>query len=439
MKNLKKFIPLDNPMRLFYHKIRAVLANIIYQFPSKNMTIIWVTWTNWKTTTCNIIAKWLKSEWKKVFMFTTVNVIIWDKEFVNETKMTSPDPFLLQKYLKMAKEEWCEIAIIETASHWIKMHRVWGIDYDISILTNITQDHLDLHGTMDDYVKTKLIIFKKLIFYKRKPGVKKSAILNINSKYLEEFLEQTYDSLYTYWIYWEWTVSAKNINFQDEITTFEVQTAWNTIKIDTKLKWEFNVENILAAISAFMALWVEKSKIPQMIRQIDFIPWRMEKVENNIWVDIFVDYAHTSDALEKVLKNLKKYNYNKIVTVFWATGSRDKTKRAEMWRIVDRYSDEIILTQDDDYNEKTENIIKDILPWIKRNLWEKFWIIPTRREAIEAWIFSLKKWDCLLIAWKWDEHTMVTNFWPVKWHDKSVVLDILKKVEENKIISYKKN
>ena len=89
-------IPLDNPARLFYHKLRAVTANIRYWFPSKNMIIIWVTWTNWKTTTCNIIAKWLRKAWKKVFMFTTVNVILWDKEIVNNTKMTSPDPFLLQ-------------------------------------------------------------------------------------------------------------------------------------------------------------------------------------------------------------------------------------------------------------------------------------------------------------------------------------------------------
>ena len=156
---MTKIISLDNPLKLTYHKIKAVLANLVYGFPSKNMTIIWVTGTNWKTTTCNIIAKWLKKAWKKVFMFTTVNVIIWDKEFVNDLKMTSPDPFVLQKYLRMAKDEGCEIAIIETSSHWIKMNRVWWINYDICVLTNITQDHLDLHKTMKDYVNTKLKIF----------------------------------------------------------------------------------------------------------------------------------------------------------------------------------------------------------------------------------------------------------------------------------------
>lgn len=432
---LKSIIPLDNPFRLFYHKIKAVIANIINWFPSKNMVIIWVTGTNWKTTTCNIIAKWLRKAWKKVFMFTTVNVIIWDKEFVNNTKMTSPDPFLLQKYLKMAKEEGCEIAIIETASHWIKMHRIWWINYDISVLTNITQDHLDLHRTMDDYVKTKLQIFKKLISYNRKPWIKKTAILNINSAYLEEFLEQTYDSEFRYWIYWDANVLATNIRFEDNLTKFWITTAWTFIPVETKLQGNFNVENILAAVSVFMALWIESEKIPEMIREIDFVAWRMEKIENNLEADIIVDYAHTEDALEKVLKSLKTYNYGKIITVFGCTWSRDRDKRPKMWRVVDRFSDVVILTQDDDYAEKTENIIKEILPWIKREIWENFWIIPTRREAIEAGIFALKKWDCLLIAWKWDEHTMVTNYWSIEWHDKSVVLDILKNVEKNKIVN----
>lgn len=427
-------ISLDNPARLTYHKLRAITANIINWFPSKNMIIVGVTGTNWKTTTCNIIARWLIKEGKKVFMFTTVNVIIWDQEFVNNTKMTSPDPFLLQKYLKMAKEKWCEIAIIEIASHWIKMHRIWWIEYDICVLTNITQDHLDLHRTMRDYVKTKLTIFKKLIAYKRKPWIKKTAVLNMNSAYLDDFLDQTYDSLYKYWDTWNANVRAENLRIEGQTTKFDIITAWSIIKIETSLKGQFNVENILAAVCVFIAFWIDPKKIPEMIKDVTWVPGRMEKVENDIWADIYVDYAHTADALEKVLTSLRNYNYNKIVTVFWATWSRDKTKRPEMWRIVDRNSDVIILTQDDDYAEKTEKIIKDVLPGIKRKEWENFWIIPTRREAIEAGIFALKKWDCLLVAWKWDEHTMITNSWAVPWHDKTVILEILKGIKDNQII-----
>lgn len=431
---LRKLFSLDNPFRLLYHKVRAIIANIIYKFPSKDMQIIWVTGTNWKTTTCNLIAQWLKSTWKKVFMFTTVNIIIDDEEFVNDTKMTSPDPFILQKYLKMAKDKWCEIAIIETASHWIKMHRIWWINYDISVLTNITQDHLDLHKTMKDYVDTKLEIFKRLMYYKRKPWIKKVWVLNMWSKYIEPFLEQTYDSLYKYWMWTNAEIRPYNIKKNRGVTTFEIMSAWTIINIETKLKWDFNIENILAAVSVFMSFWIEASEISRMIKMVTWVPGRMEDVENDLWAEIVIDYAHTEDALEKVLLSFKESSYNKIITVFWATWDRDKTKRPKMWEVVSKYSDIVILTQDDDYTEKTENIIKDVLPGINRKEWDTFWIIPTRKEAIEVWIANLEAWDCLLIAWKWDEHVMVTNEWKIEWHDKNIVEDILKGIDDNKIV-----
>ncbi|MBB1564481.1 UDP-N-acetylmuramoyl-L-alanyl-D-glutamate--2,6-diaminopimelate ligase [Candidatus Gracilibacteria bacterium] len=434
MGSLKSMIPLDNPARLFYHKLRAVTANIRYGFPSKNMIIIGVTGTNGKTTTCNIIAKGLRKAGKKVFMFTTVNVILGDKEIINNTKMTSPDPFLLQKYLKAAKDQGCEIAIIETASHGIKMHRIRGLEYDVCVLTNITQDHLDLHRTMKDYVKTKLRIFKNLISYKRKPGIKKTGVINMNSNYVEEFLEQTYDSLYKYGTAGDANVRAENIRFENGLTKFEIITAGTIIKIETPLKGNFNIENILAAVCVFMAFGISSEKISEMVREVVLVPGRMEKVENDIGADIFVDYAHTPDALEKVLNSLKQYNYKKIITVFGATGSRDKTKRPIMGSIVDRLSDVIILTQDDDYAEKTENIIKDILPGIKRKVGENFWIIPTRKEAIEAGVFALEKGDCLLVAGKGDEHMMITNDGPIDWHDKTIIQNILKGIKENTIV-----
>lgn len=434
---LRKIISLDNPIRLAYHKIRAIIANVYYWFPAKDMTIVGVTGTNWKTTTCNIIAKWLRISWKKVFMFTTVNIIIWDKEYVNDSKMTSPDVFLLQRLFKQAKDEWCEIAIIETASHGIKMSRVWGLQYDVVVLTNITQDHLDLHWNMKDYVKTKLKIFKELITYKRKPGIKKSAIINVNSDYSDVFIEQTYDSLYLYWI-WKWaSLTAENIKITELYTTFEVKIAWKMVEIKTKLKWSFNIENILAAIWVFMSFGIHEKEIKKAIDEVTWVPWRMESVENNLWIEIIVDYAHSPDALERVLWTLSEVWYERIITVFWATWDRDKTKRPIMWEIVSKYSKVVILTQDDDYTEKTEKIIKDVLPWINREEWEDFFIITTRKEAIEAWIATTKKWDVLLVAWKWDEHLMMTNSWPIEWHDKTIIKEILKGINDNEIITKK--
>lgn len=436
INKLKKLIPLDNPARLLYHKVRAILANYYYGFPSKNMIVIWVTWTNWKTTSCNIIAKWLAAMWKKVFMFSTVNIIINDKDYKNDTKMTSPDAFELQRLLKIAKNEGCEIAVIETASHWIKMNRVWWIEYDIAVLTNITQDHLDLHRTMNDYVNTKLSLFRNLISYKRKPWVKKTAIINLNSAYADLFLSETYDSIYTYWKDRWANLIAKNIIDNWITTKFTIKNVWSDIEIETKLKWEFNIQNILAAVWVFISLWIKSEDIAKNIKLISWIPWRMENIENDEWFQIIIDYAHTEDALEKVLETIRWFkNIAKVITVFWATWDRDRTKRATMGKIVSNLSDVVILTEDDNYSEKIEEIIKDVIPWIERKEGEDFWIIPTRKEAIQTALLMAEKNDVVLVAWKWDEHIMMTNEWPIEWHDKAVILDILKWIDDNKIIN----
>ena len=435
IKKIKWLIPLDNPLRIFYHFVRAVIANVIYGFPSKDMLIIWVTWTNWKTTTSNIIAKWLKEIWKKVFMFSTVNIILGDKEYINYSKMTSPDVFELQRLLKIAKKEWCEIAVIETASHGIKMYRTWWLNYDIAVLTNISRDHLDLHKTMNDYVNTKLKLFKNLISSKRKPWVKKMAVINIESDYSDLFLSETFDSIYTYWNWKNASIIANEVKHNINWMAFNVNLIWTTIKIETLLRWYFNVENILASIWVFIALWIKENKICEIIKNIKWIPGRMEEVDNSNWFKIIIDYAHTPDALEKVLYNMNQIEWkNRIITVFWATWDRDKIKRPIMWEIASRLSDIVILTQDDDYSEKTEDIIKDVLPWIERKESEDFWIITNREDAIRTALLSALTNDIVLIAWKWDEHTMVTNDWNILWHDKDVVEKILKWMNNNKII-----
>ncbi|MCP4523101.1 MAG: UDP-N-acetylmuramoyl-L-alanyl-D-glutamate--2,6-diaminopimelate ligase [Candidatus Gracilibacteria bacterium] len=433
--NIKNLISLDNPFRLLYHKLRAITANFLYGFPSKGMTIIGVTGTNGKTTCSNIIAKGLREAGKKVFLFSTVNIIIGDKEYTNHTKMTSPDAFDLQRYLKQAKEEGCEVAVIETASHGIKMHRNWGIDYDIAVLTNITQDHLDLHKTMHDYVHTKLELFKNLIRYKRKPGVKKTAIINAESDYKELFLEETYDTLYIYGNDEKANLKATQVKQNINGMTFNVIGAGVSIQVKTQLIGEFNIQNILASIGVFISFGFKPEQIEKAINGIVGIPGRMEEIKNLEGYKIIVDYAHTADALENVLSTLNKLEgIGKIHTVFGATGDRDKTKRPIMGEIVSRMSDVVILTEDDDYSEKVEEIIKDVLPGIGRKEGEDFWIINNRREAIRTALVTAEKNDIILIAGKGDEHVMVTNKGHVTWHDKTVIEEILEEIDQHKMI-----
>lgn len=428
--NVKKMVSLDNPLRLMYHKARAVIANMVYGYPSQKMTIVGITGTNWKTTTTNLVAKWLRDAGHKVFMFSTINIIMWDDEIVNNTKMTSPDPFVIQKLLKEAKEKGCTIAVIETSSHSILMNRNYGLNYDIAVLTNITQDHLDLHKTMESYVETKLQLFKNLIIYKRKPGVKKVAIINNESDYKDLFVAETFDVLYTYGKSPSSTLKLEDVKYELEGTTFDIKTAWSKQTIVTSLRGDFNIYNIMAAVWVFMAFWMKMDKIKEIVKSIKWVAWRMEEVKNDIWCKIFIDYAHTSDALKQVLNTAKQIEWvNRVITVFWATGDRDRTKRPIMWKVVSDLSDIVILTQDDDYTEKTERIIKDVLPGIERKEWENFWIITDRKEAIRTALLTAEKNDVILIAGKWDEHKMLTNDWPIDWHDKDVVVELLGEME----------
>lgn len=435
MKSLRRIFALDNPFRLYYHHIKWVLAYIKYANPSRNMVVIGVTGTNGKSTTSNIIAKWLQAAGKKVFMFSTVNIIMGDKEWINETKMTSPDPFLLQKLLYDAKKMWCEYAIIETTSHAILMKRNWGISYDIAVLTNITQDHLDLHKTMEHYVQTKLKLFKWLITSKRKPWIKKSAIINFDSNYKDLFLAEAYDSLLTYGKDMKCNIRFENIDADLYGTTFDVKLPWFWLKIQTKLRGVFNVYNVLAAIWVFVSLWLKPDEIEKIVAKVQGVPGRLEEVKNSLGAMVYIDYAHTPDALEQVLTTLRDIKgVKRIITIFGATGDRDKIKRPIMGKIVSDLSDVVILTQDDDYTEKTQSIIKDVLPWIERKEGENFWIIPDRKEAIRVWLITAQKDDVVLITGKGDEHTLVTNDGPIPWHDKTIAEEIIKGIEDNTLV-----
>lgn len=432
---LKQMIALDNPLRVGYHLCRAIAASYLHGFPSKDMIIIWITGTNGKTTTTNIVARWLKAAGHKVFMFSTVNYFIGENEYVNNTKMTSPDPFVLQSLLKQARDEWCTIAVIETSSHSIFMHRNWGIDYDIALLTNITQDHLDLHHTMENYVRTKLKLFQSLISSKRKQNVKKTAIINIESQYKDLFLAETYDVLTTYGVDYDSHLRPLNIQNNIDYTTFDVKIPSDILHIKTKLRGRHNIYNILGAIGIFLSIGMKPRDIESAIQDVTVVPGRLEEIPNDEGIKIYVDYAHTPDALENVLNTVREIQWvGRVLTVFGATGERDTTKRPIMWRVVSEKSDYVILTQDDDYSEPTFEIIKDVLPGIERKEWENFWIIPDRENAIRTAILNAKKNDVVLIAGKWDEHIMMTNQGPIEYNDKKVVQKILKEIDMNKIL-----
>ncbi len=187
--------------------------------------------------------------------------------------MTSPSPFILQKLLSEAKKAGCEYAVIETSSHSIFYNRNYGIDYDIAVLTNISQDHLDLHRTMDNYTATKLKLFKNLVTYRRKPGVKKVTVINIDSDYASVFLkEPTPDTMYSYGMASNAQIRPQNIHYLKEGTEFEVKMPSNILSLRTKLRGSFNISNILAAISVLVSQKIDIPTIIKSIESVEVIP-----------------------------------------------------------------------------------------------------------------------------------------------------------------------
>lgn len=433
----RNLIALDSPIRLMYHYARGVIAFYLSGNPARDMVVIGITGTKGKTTTSNIVAKWLLAAGKKVAMFSTVNMIInWEEE-ENKLKMTTPSPFAVWDFIRRAKDAGCEYLVMETSSHALYYNRVHGLRYDVAVLTNISQDHLDLHKTMDNYVATKLLLFKNLYKYGIRKDVKKVGVVNADSEYTSRFLSKdiVVDNIYTFGFSPTAQVRAENMILSENGISFDVRMASARFHIDSKLQWEFNVMNILAATSVLMSQRVDIATIQEMVRTIGGIPGRLEEVPNLRKAKIFVDYAHTEESLKSVLETLKKIEWTKrIITLFGATGDRDKTKRPKMGRIVDILSDVIILTDDDTYTEDSLAIIRDVSVGIHRKEGEKFWIIPEREDAIRTALLMLQPGDILLAAGKWAETVQVLQSGSRPWNDRQVIERILMEIESQVMV-----
>ncbi len=403
-----------------YKKSIAKLAVLINWNPSENIFIIWITWTDWKTTTCNILHKIMNDNLWKTLCITTNSIKIWEKEIENNTKMTSFTPFALQKILYDAKKQECKYAVLEVSSHWIDQYRFEWIDFDMGVLTNITAEHLDYHETFENYLETKKKFFKSILINSKE---EKLAVLPKDDKTWRVWYEEIwFDRSVDFWIITNAWIKAEDINLSYDKTHFNIKYLWHSYQVKTNLPGKFNIYNALAALSAWIMSWIWINNIIKSIQ--DFLPpsGRMEYIPKND-VHFFVDFAHTPNSLESVLSFLKELNEwkNRIICVFWAPGNRDKFKRPEMWKVVEKYSDSFIITDDDPDTENRINIINDICKWVSKKLWQDYFIIPDRAKAIEfAWEIS-QSWDIILLAWKWHEQIQLTNFGKIEWNDKEFV------------------
>lgn len=427
LKFLRKLIPERHPIRLLYHKILAFFAAVINGFPANRMIVIGVTGTNGKTTTINLITNILNTAGYKVGMASTINYQIGQERWVNDSKQTTQGPFFLQKLLKKMLNAGCKYAVLEVTSHAIDQSRIFGINFDVAVITNVTAEHVEYHGNFNNYLNTKAKLFKKVSKGRKKFGVPKVLVMNADDKYYSYFDQNIADRKITYG-FKAATVYAAEIQKKAEGSHFVLHVPNNTIPISMRLPGEFNIYNALAAASVCITLQVPLELIAKGLCESASIAGRFEHVEAGQKYAVIVDYAHTPEAIENLCSLYRNLTSGKLFVVFGATGGgRDKSKRPKMGEIVNQYADYIIVTDDDPYEEDEWQIIDQVSRGIPRKEGKNFWQIPDRREAIRLALTLAREGDTVVVAGKGAEEVIMLRGKRVPWNDKNVITELLQR------------
>ncbi len=416
-------------IKIVVSNARKALAEIsanYFNHPSSQLTIVGVTGTNGKTTTTHIIKSILEeyekksSDSKKVGLIGTIENKIGNE--VLESQLTTPESLELNGLLLKVIDKGGSSAVMEVSSHALHQYRVHGINFSAAVFTNLTQDHLDYHRTMEKYFKAKRILFDNL-------NESAIAISNTDNQYGLRILESCCAKKITYGINSDATVKAKNVNLGISATSFSVIYGREKFQVVTPLIGKFNVYNILAAVATAIGLGIDSVAIQTALKNLLPVRGRFERIESpEGWTSI-VDYAHTPDALVKCLLAVRNIlsaddsRKGKIITVFGAGGDRDKTKRPKMGKIAADLSDTVIITSDNPRTENPYQIIMDIAFGIDKNT--GFLQEIDRRRAIEKAIGMAQKGDVILIAGKGHEEYQIIGVEKIHFSDAEIIRQLI--------------
>lgn len=433
---LRKILP--ESVILFSHKIRAILANIYYGFPGKKMIVIGITGTNGKTTTANLVNSILEEAGFKVGLVSTVNISIAGKEQVNETKMTTQSPFKLLSIMADMVKAKCQYAIIEVTSHALVQHRVWGIPFDVAVMTNISHEHLDFHKTMDEYKKAKALLFSGLKKSMHKDGVQKVIIVNRDDPNFTYFNKFEADYKLKYGILGG-DISTKKTNYTASYSQFYVTSTKGDQEIKLNLPGRFNVQNALAAIAVGLSQGVPLSVCKKGLEKVKLVPGRVEKIEVGQPFTVIVDYAHTPDALKKLYEALSNLRPNRIIAVLGACGDRDKTKRPILGALAGRFANLVFITNEDPYTEDPDKIIEEVASGVPKGRKDKklklerdYFKISDREQALKKALTAAGGGDLVVVTGKGAEECIVVGDKKVPWSDRDIIKKILKELGYSK-------
>lgn len=384
-----------------YHFLIAVLANIVYFFPSRKMNVIAVTGTDGKTTTVNLIYHILKTAGYKVSMVTSIGAVVNGINYDIGFHVTTPTAFPLQRFLRKAKNAKSSYFVLEVTSHAIDQKRIAGIPFKVGVLTNVTNEHLDYHKTYDNYLKTKIGMLKK------------AEICVVNSD----------DSSYTL------LSEVKNIIPQDKWITYGLTDSsdYNPKTFDissAKLLGDFNKYNVLAAVAVSRALGIKGEVVEKALKTFHMPIGRADFVYEDGF-RAMIDFAHTPNAFEQILGAVRPIVKGRIIHVFGSAGGRDALKRPFLGEISSQYCNILVLTAEDPRKEDVNTIIAEIETGVKKEQCEVI-RIPDRTEAIGAAIEMAKDGDLVLITGKAHEKSMNLGNGEIPWDEYKTVENALK-------------
>ena len=399
---------------------RKALASISaawFGYPAEKMKMIGVTGTNGKTSVTNLIKNVLEvCTSEKVGLIGTNNNMIGSK--IIDTALTTPESYELQNLFSQMVEHGCTYCVMEVSSHALALHRVHGIEFDIGVFTNLTQDHLDFHGTMQAYAEAKAELFK----------ISKNAAINIDDEYSKVMIKAAAGRVFSYAVNDNGAdLSAKELKLSAGKAEFLALAVGSLARVELNIPGLFSVYNALSVLAVTSLLEIDIKEVAAALKTCGGVKGRAEVVPTNRDFSILIDYAHTPDALENILKSARSFTRGRVVVLFGCGGDRDISKRPLMAKAAAHFSDFVIITSDNPRTEQPLLIIEDILKGMAETQ-TQYVTIENRREAIRWAIENAKKDDVIILAGKGHETYQIVGKEKIHFDEREVVAEILKDI-----------
>lgn len=407
----------------------ALLSAAFYGFPGRQLKVIGITGTDGKTTTSSLIGAILSAAGKKVGLVTTVAATIEGRESETGLHTTTPDPPEVQNFLAQMVSAGMEYAVIETTSHGLDQDRTLGSAYDVAVITNVTHEHLDYHGTFEAYLAAKGKLFEQLADF-RKSGVPKVSVLNADDASFDYLRRFPVDISLSYGLDSPADITARNLDLSPRGTRFTAITPSGNIEITSPLLGKFNVYNMLAAIATAVSQGISPEHIGLGLKDFRGVVGRMEPINCGQDFDVIVDFAHTPRSLEQALELARTLTRGRVIVVFGCAGLRDRGKRPLMGEVAGRLADLVVVTAEDPRTEDVDEIMRQIergLISAARREGEGYRKIADRGMAIAYALGEARPGDLVIVTGKGHEKSMCFGETEYPWSDQEAIRKILGK------------